>query len=239
MRGTLRVRFPETKLSWKVVLLDAAFVISDYRFHDRDYSVPISTQVSKLLEDYSEQYPGASYRICSSANGGLRIGIVCLTERFSGRIASNLALAAGGNVIFTTTVDSPGNDLGTVDALVVVGGVDCPDVANMKIRIEQFDPDDYLFRTLIYAGNIYLSEDFLGRYPQAHLVGNPMGAALSGWPAPAATRSPSSAHASSAGRSSPDPRSASVATAAATALAALPPIPAANGSPFRSSSSMP
>ncbi|MCH9009590.1 MAG: glutamate mutase L [Chloroflexi bacterium] len=159
----------------KVVLLDGDHSISDYRFHDRDYSVHVSTQVSRLLEEYAAQYPEARYRICSSANGGLRIGIVCLTERFSGRIARNLALAAGGNVVYLTTVDSPGADLDPVDALVVVGGVDCAEVDHMKSRIELFNSDDYLFRTLIYAGNSSLASDFIDRYPQAHVVGNPMG----------------------------------------------------------------
>ncbi|MCH8062146.1 MAG: glutamate mutase L [Chloroflexi bacterium] len=162
----------------KVVLLGGDLAISDYRFHDRDYSVQVSTQVSKLLEEYAAQYPEASYRICSSANGGLRIGIVCLTERFSGKIARNLALAAGGNVVYLTTVDSAGTDLEPVDALVVVGGVDCAEVDNMKSRIEQFNPDDYRFRTLIYAGNSSLADDFLSRNPQAHVVGNPMGEGL-------------------------------------------------------------
>ena len=162
----------------KVVMLDGD-AISSYRFHDRDYSVHISTQVTKLLRECAVRYPDARYRICSSANGGLRIGLICLTERFSGNVARNLVLAAGGNVAFMDFVDSANHCSEPVDALVVVGGIDCSDATHLRARLARFDAHRYQYASLIYAGNRYLSHEFLGRHPEAVVLKNPLGDGLS------------------------------------------------------------
>ena len=160
----------------KVAKLDGDDTISEYEFHKRDYESSIYDQISGLLDLYRSGNPNDRFRICSSANGGLRLGIVCLTKRFSGNVAKNLALAAGGNVVFTSYLngDEQGN-LPSVDALIVTDGIDCPDVPMMRARLAKFDSSSYDYQTLIYAGNRYLANEFFRRNPEAVIVSNPVG----------------------------------------------------------------
>lgn len=144
-------------------------------FHHRDYDVDIYDQISSLVGDYRSRYPNSRFRICSSANGGLRTGIVCLTERFSGSVARNLALSAGANIIFVETLgNTEENWPPRVDTLVVVGGIDCRDVQHMRTRLAALDVSRYRFQTLLYAGNRYLAEEFQRRYPAVIFVQNPL-----------------------------------------------------------------
>lgn len=163
----------------KVASLDHSGGISNYSFYKRDYDSTIYDQVSGLLEVHRSDDPKGRFRICSSANGGLRLGIVCLTRRFSGNVARNLGLAAGGNVVFTHCLgDSAQADSAPVDALVVTGGIDCPDARRMRVRLGNFDADRYAYQTLIYAGNAYLADEFCRRNPEAIVVSNPVGGGL-------------------------------------------------------------
>lgn len=151
-------------------------------FHDRDYDISVYEQIMSLLKRYWSSDQNTRFLICSSANGGLRVGLVCLSERFSGRLASRLVLSAGANVVFATTmseatVDSENSQ---VDALIVVGGIDCPDVPLMSSKLASFDRNKYKFQTLIYAGNKYLADQFQSTHPDAILVKNPLGEDLTG-----------------------------------------------------------
>ena len=149
-------------------------------FYDRDYDVEIYNQISSIINDYKSKYKRPNFRICSSAKGGLRVGIVCLTERFSGNLTRNLALAAGANINFVEVIDhKEKNILPPVDALIVVGGIDCPDVKKMKEKLNNFDTGRYKFQILLYAGNKYLAKEFKRRYKQAIIVKNPISSNLS------------------------------------------------------------
>ena len=68
--------------------------------------------------------------MCSSAHGGLRLGILGLTGRHSTAAAARAALDAGGNVSYQEQLgENPAGPLGEVDALILVGGVDGADAA--------------------------------------------------------------------------------------------------------------
>jgi hypothetical protein len=163
----------------KIAKLDHMYSIEKYEFFKRDYDSSIYDQVSGLLKSYIESNANERFRICSSANGGLRVGIVCLTKKFSGNVARNLGLAAGGNVVFMECIENDkASELPAVDALVVTGGIDCPDVQLMRSRMESFDADEYEYQTLIYAGNSYLAESFCRMNPNAVVVPNPVSEGL-------------------------------------------------------------
>lgn len=158
----------------KVARLDTGGNVASYDFHKREYDHSIYTQVSGIIDRFKASNPNAVFSICSSANGGLRVGIVCLTKRFSGNVAKNLALAAGGNVLFTDDVDHPSKELPEVDALIVVGGIDSPDADHMRGQMAKFDDSTYSYQTLVYAGNEYLASEFTSKFPHASVVANPL-----------------------------------------------------------------
>jgi hypothetical protein len=112
--------------------------------------------------------------VCSSANGGLRIGIVSLTEHYSGAALRNQVLSSGANPIFVDCLEPHVQRFDSVDALVVGGGIDCPDAGPMRARLDRFSASEYRYGALIYAGNKYLADDFQSRFPNAVVVGNPL-----------------------------------------------------------------
>jgi hypothetical protein len=106
----------------------------------------------------------------------LRVGIVCLSKRFSGSVTQNLSLAAGANTIFVEILENRDKlPQPHVDALIVVGGIDCSDVPLMQAQLAIFEARNYRHQALIYAGNRHLAPDFQRRYPEAIIVRNPLG----------------------------------------------------------------
>src|SRR5829696_3219703 len=65
-----------------------------------------------------------SVRICSSANGGVRVGILGLSRRHSVVAAARAAVDAGGNVAYRRLFSDAPAPVPPVDVLVLVGGVD-------------------------------------------------------------------------------------------------------------------
>jgi hypothetical protein len=118
--------------------------------------------------------------VCSSANGGLRVGIVCLTSQYSGAAMRNQVLLAGANPVFVHDLDQQGSSLAYVDILLVGGGIDCDDAGPLRRRLQAFRPDRYRFGSLMYAGNRYLAADFTERFPDAIEVANPLADGLAG-----------------------------------------------------------
>jgi hypothetical protein len=149
-------------------------------FHSRDFRVSIAKQVESLLDELGSEGQHDDVLVCSSANGGLRVGIVSLTAHFSGAAVRNQVLVAGANPVFLRTLDDPGGDPAYVDMLVVTGGVDCEDAGPLARRLARFCVEDYRFGTLAYAGNKYLANEFLTRFPAATVIPNPLAASLSG-----------------------------------------------------------
>lgn len=161
----------------KVAEIDSEGQLVKQKFHERNFELGIDRQVEHI---FGRLPKGDDVLICSSANGGLRVGIVALTSHFSGSVLRNQALLAGGNPVFVHDFDQDKEDLRPVDVLIVGGGIDCADAAPLISRLERFRADAYRFDTLIYAGNRYLDERFNERFPEAHVVPNPLGEGLRG-----------------------------------------------------------
>jgi len=142
----------------------------------RDFDGGIEAQVNGVIDAIRGRDPQARFRICSSANGGLRVGILCLTSRFSGRIAANLASAAGANVIFLHGMNGNGAVTAeAIDALVLVGGTDGSDAGQLERHLDAIDLSDFDFQILVYAGNNVMAGAFRRRYPAMRVVANPLG----------------------------------------------------------------
>jgi MutL protein len=148
-------------------------------FHPRDFQAGIETQVQSLLDNLAVPRESRDILVCSSANGGLRVGIVCLTKHFSGATVRDQVLLAGANPIFVHDFDDEAGNLSRVDILLVTGGIDCEDAGPLEKRLRRFQTQRYHFGSLVYAGNKYLAELFVELYPEAVVIPNPLATTLS------------------------------------------------------------
>jgi len=114
----------------------------------RDFEAGIARQVESLLERFGVPPESEDIVVCSSANGGLRIGIVCLSKHYSGAALRNQVLLAGANPVFVHDLDEEGGSLTRVDMLLVGGGIDSADAAPLERRLRRFQPARYRFGTL-------------------------------------------------------------------------------------------
>ena len=162
----------------KVAHLAHGNVLLRQDHYPRDFQSGIARQVESLLAAV-EGVDDASVLLCSSANGGLRVGIVALSHYFSGAVARNQVLLAGGNPIFVCSMDEETAHRSSVDILLVIGGIDCADAAPLRQRLQRFEAGNYRCTTLAYAGNKYLADDFVARNPGATVISNPLADGLS------------------------------------------------------------
>ncbi len=162
----------------KVAVVDHAGGLVEQRFFDRDFDAGIVRQVESILSSPALSPDSADIQVCSSANGGLRVGIVCLTPRFSGAVLRDQALLAGANPIFLHSFDEEPKHLSYADILLVGGGIDGEDAWPMQQRLQRFDPEKYRYTTLMYAGNKYLAGEFRRRFPSVVVVANPLSNSL-------------------------------------------------------------
>lgn len=155
--------------------------IIDQRFHGRDFDAGIARQVTSLLEGVRASRDPDSLLVCSSANGGLRIGIVCLSTRFSGTVLRNQVLLAGANPIFVHDFDEePAQPSPRVDILLLGGGIDCEDAAPFAGRLSRFRPERYRYASAMFAGNRHLVPAFRELFPDGIAIPNPIGDTLAG-----------------------------------------------------------
>jgi len=162
----------------KVALIDERDHVISQTLHGRDFEAGIARQVEALLAPLRGTVDVDDVLVCSSANGGLRVGIVCLSRHFSGATMRNQVLLAGANPTFVHDLDETGGSLERVDILMVGGGIDCADAGPLAGRLARFDPSRYRFGTLAFAGNGHLAGDFVRRFPQAVVIENPLATAL-------------------------------------------------------------
>ncbi len=162
----------------KVAKVGADDSLMEQSFFARDFKVGIATQVESILSDLAIPLDSDNIIVCSSANGGLRVGIVCLSKHFSGAAIRNQALLAGANPVYLRDFDEPGGDQSKVDILIVAGGIDCGDAGPLEERLRKFDPGLYRFGALAYAGNASLAAMFVDLFPGASVIGNPLAGAL-------------------------------------------------------------
>jgi len=163
----------------KVARVDERGELQRQDFFQRDFALGIARQVESLLAGLGINAGDEEIAVCSSANGGLRVGIVCLTKHFSGAALRNQVLLAGANPVYVREFEEPGGDLRRVDILLVGGGIDCADADPVARRLEAFDPGQYNYGTLFFAANSYLAASFRSRFPAAVVIENPLGESLS------------------------------------------------------------
>jgi uncharacterized protein (TIGR01319 family) len=164
----------------KFALINNQGSILSQAFYERSYEEKITTQLDRVLAEHRKKSQIDAIRICSSANGGLRVGVLGLTNTFSISIVANLALSAGANVVvrdvFNELKIGPPIEL---DVLIVTGGIDCSNMKQLGNKVQRLNLANYQFQSLIYAGNKYLFESFKSIFPNSKAVDNPMGTDLS------------------------------------------------------------
>src|SRR5882672_3109884 len=158
----------------KVARIDAAGAIESQEMTPRDFDAGIARQVESLLNEAGIPLDADGVAVCSSANGGLRVGIVCLSKRFSGAAMRNQVLLAGANPVYVHDFDENGSSLAYVDVLLVGGGIDCADAGPLERRLHGFAPERYRFGSLVYAGNNRLAEMMRERFSRVAVVPNPL-----------------------------------------------------------------
>lgn len=158
----------------KVALLADDDALISQQFHPRDFEAGILTQVTSLLLKAGAGHQWHDVVVCSSANGGLRVGIVSLSKCFSGAVLRDQVLLAGANPVFVHDFDENVSNPSHVDILLIGGGIDCDDAAPLAQRLNHFDPEKYSYGTLVFAGNKYLADLFCSRFPRARVAPNPL-----------------------------------------------------------------
>lgn len=163
----------------KLARLDGHGGLLSQEFFARDYGLGVAPQVMGILADRAIDPVAQPLLVCSSANGGLRVGIVCLSPLYSGTALRNQVLLAGANPEFVLGLDSPLGDSRRVDLLLVGGGIDGDDPGPAGALLMAFDASRYNYGALVYCGNRHLAPGFVLRFPQAHIIDNPLGSTLS------------------------------------------------------------
>lgn len=163
----------------KVARVDEAGRLQSQKFHGRDFEAGIARQVATVLAESGIDPERENVYACSSANGGLRVGIVCLSKRFSGTALRNQVLLAGANPVFVHDFEEAHGDSRRVDLLLIGGGIDNDDATPMALRLQAFDPSAYQYSAMVYAGCAKLAADFASRFPAATVIANPQGSTLS------------------------------------------------------------
>ena len=111
----------------KIARIGSNGAIESQTMTPRDFEAGIARQVESLLERAGIALDAEDVAVCSSANGGLRVGVVCLSKRFSGAAMRNQVLLAGANPVFFDDFEDQDENLSHVDILLVGGGIDSAD----------------------------------------------------------------------------------------------------------------
>lgn len=141
----------------------------------------IPEEVDKVLTELGcDRKTSADIRICSSANGGLSVGLLSLSRKASGAVALRILEAVGANVRFHHIWREAAMQDATphVDVLVLSGGLDSFSAKSVQDGISSLSLDPYRFDRLVYAGHATASEAVKRRWPQAEIVTNPLDISL-------------------------------------------------------------
>jgi hypothetical protein len=119
--------------------------------------------------------PAPRTMICSSANGGLRIGVLGLSRRYSGGVAVRMLEAVGANIAYhldwraateIATTQPP------VDMLVVVGGIDSHSATSVRRALPALKLGYFPHDRLVYAGHRGAASEVKRLWPSAHVEPN-------------------------------------------------------------------
>ena len=150
--------------------------VIEQTFHDRNYDAEIVDQLDLVLgaKKNAKSWHADRVVLCSSANGGLRVGVSCLTESYSGNIFYDQVLRSGANPAYLHQIGAEVPPNTHVDILLIGGGIDIPDSEVCQSRIEKLDLSEYTFENLVYAGNRFCAEAVETKFKDVKLVSNPM-----------------------------------------------------------------
>jgi hypothetical protein len=119
----------------------------------RDPDSSPGEQVRALVDQRRSGADIPGLRVCSSANGGLRVGVLGLSHRHSVAAAARAAVASGSNVVYTRVLDGQSAPPAPqVDLLVLVGGVDGADHRYLRERLAAAPLGDYPHEVMVWAG---------------------------------------------------------------------------------------
>jgi len=141
-------------------------------FHERSVEKSISAQVDELIAGWPKNL---EIRFCSSANKGLRVGLICVTSRYSGSASAHCLETMGSNIIYLLEardllhVPPP-----QVDVLAVVGGVDAYPSGAMKNALKNINLQAWPHDKLVFAGHRECREWVGISWPNAIIVENPL-----------------------------------------------------------------
>ncbi len=158
----------------KIAQVNASGSTDWQQFRDRDYDRAIVDQVRELLSEFHSEGSTDELFVCSSANGGLRVGVIALSTSYSGAILRDQALLGGANPMYVQPLEDMTPQPDYVDVLLVGGALEGIPSAAMTKLVESFSPDLFNFGRLAFAGNGTLAEAFGRRFPDAIIIDNPM-----------------------------------------------------------------
>lgn len=165
----------------KYFRIDPQGRISDGGYFPREYDQVVGDQVLSILKKAILWDPNRDkLRICSSANGGLTVGIVGLTARFSASWASRAALNAGANVRWAVDLNSWSLSPKTpVDILIIAGGMCNSPIENQLRWLNEVKTLPITYEAVVFAGNNSLSEIARKIWPNISISENVLGEDLS------------------------------------------------------------
>ena len=139
----------------KYFRFDSSGNLSDSGYFNRDYNKIIGDQAAKILDEEIGYNPDNDIiKICSSANGGLKTGIIGYTDRFSTKWAKKSALNSGANVLWSSSLDSINNNsLDSVDVLIIAGGANNSQISKQILWLQSIKDVTINYETIIFSGN--------------------------------------------------------------------------------------
>ena len=146
-------------------------------YFQRNYEEIVEIQVKNILQDNIGIDPKLeNVRICSSANGGIKVGVIGYTERFSASWAEKAALNAGANVRWVTNITNLGeNPREQVDIIIIAGGVEGSPVQNQIAWIAELHKLNFECESIVFSGNTSLHLEVKKNWPKAVLAKNVIG----------------------------------------------------------------
>lgn len=123
--------------------------------HFRNFNKSILDDLNDKCKQTIQQFTPENIYICSSANGGLSTLIIGLTQSFSIKYATNIALNSGINIIDTILyqdIEEASIPSDLIDVVIIVGGIDSKSNVFGEPLYKYLSQVNY--SNVIYVGNI-------------------------------------------------------------------------------------
>jgi uncharacterized protein (TIGR01319 family) len=155
--------------------LDGEFI--DAGYFNRDYELLVGEQVSNILKNELRSDDDRDHiRICSSANGGLTVGIIGYTYRFSANWAAKAAFNSGANVRWAIDILHWTSSSATpVDILVIAGGAQGSPISSQLAWLDQLSRVPIKSDAVVFSGNTALHQAVGKLWPKAIFTDNVLG----------------------------------------------------------------